>query len=359
MISVQDFYKKDLLRLPYISKKGDFRSELFSILELFLNEIINVEVPPSITLPTLEIDHIDQLINGIKKSVNAYLDGYPHVAYGRLSRVLKTNVKTIFLADETIPATATFYRLRKSDQAFSIGKKELFHIPYHIRTKVATQRYSIPGFPALYLANSIFVAWSEMGRAPIPTLQASRLKSLNDLTFLDLSTDVYTGKSNYISKSDEELWNHLKLWPLVFSCSMKVHSPNDNFKPEYIIPQLIMQYVRANNKIVQGIKYSSTHIDQNNEDHIGQFFNYVLPVVSNADSGHCIKLLKTFEMCEAIPWEMVDRYSERGSISASPSTLFSNISQIEIIKDFPFKYEKTPFAELEAVLNNLPLGPVI
>lgn len=357
MISVKDFYQKGLLRLPYFSKTGNFRLELFNALDLFFKEIKDVEVPASVILPNVELDHIDQLINGIKKAINAYLDGYPHVAYGRLSRVLKSNVKTLYLAGVIIPAPATFYRLRISSDAFSLGRKELFHIPYQIRTKVSTQRYSIPGFPALYLANSVFVAWSEMGRSAIQTLQASRLVSKMDLTFLDLSTDVYTGKSHYIAKSDEELWSYLKIWPLIFSCSMKVRSPKDNFKPEYIIPQLIMQYVRANSKNIQGIKYSSTHIDQNNEDHKGEFFNYVLPVVSNSDSGHCTKLLNAFDMCEGIPWEIVDRYSER-KISGTVPTLLSKISQVEIIKDAPFKYELTPFAELEDALNNLPLGPI-
>jgi len=50
------------------------------------------------------------------------------------------------------------------------------------------------------------------------------------------------------------------IWPLVLACSVKVKNIEDDFKPEYIIPQLLLQWVRERDDI-DGISYQTTHID--------------------------------------------------------------------------------------------------
>ncbi|MFW1494652.1 hypothetical protein ACEV9S_24505, partial [Vibrio parahaemolyticus] len=49
-------------------------------------------------------------------------------------------------------------------------------------------------------------------------------------------------------------------WPLIAACSIRVKNPSDNFKPEYIIPQLLLQWAR-DYKSIDGIRYTSTHIE--------------------------------------------------------------------------------------------------
>lgn len=44
-----------------------------------------------------------------------------------------------------------FYRIRQDKIDLSKGDGELFHIPFDKRHLVSAQRYSIPGYPALYL----------------------------------------------------------------------------------------------------------------------------------------------------------------------------------------------------------------
>ena len=62
--------------------------------------------------------------------------------------------------------------------------------------------------------------------------------------------------------SKDKFCKDLLRLPLVLACMVKVAKPKDPFKPEYIIPQLLMEWVieqRDNNKNLMGIAYHSVH----------------------------------------------------------------------------------------------------
>ena len=71
-------------------------------------------------------------------------------------------------------------------------------------------------------------------------------------------------------------------WPLIASCSIQVNDYTDNFKPEYIIPQFLLQWAR-DNKEIDGIRYSSTHIERNSLQGHSGLSNLVLPVKENKE----------------------------------------------------------------------------
>ena len=41
-------------------------------------------------------------------------------------------------------------------------RKRVFHVPFNLRSKMSTTRYSIPGYPALYLGTSIALNCEEI-----------------------------------------------------------------------------------------------------------------------------------------------------------------------------------------------------
>jgi len=53
-----------------------------------------------------------------------------------------------------------YYRIRKSEEK-SLTRKEMFHIPMNKRESIQSYRYSIPGYPCLYLANQGSLCWFE------------------------------------------------------------------------------------------------------------------------------------------------------------------------------------------------------
>lgn len=361
MAAVKDFIKQDLLKLPKLQSNGDFRATLFSTLDEFESQIHTVDIDKIFFDTKTEYSLIKNLIEGIKKSINQYLNGHPAGAYNTLKECLETNLIFSYISNNDLDAKSNLYRLRTHNENYALEHKELFHIPFDKRGKVATQRYSIPGFPCLYASNSVYVAWEELGRRPTEGIHAIRLRTLIPLKYLDLVTDVYTGQDKFISgKSDIELWNHLKAWPLIAACSIKVFDRKDFFKPEYIIPQLLLQIVRSEKSTISGIRFSSTHINLNQFRFDGEFYNFAIPVKSECDTGYCNDLINSFEMTDVVPWPLADVFTANDSgLTFSPPHLYSNISAIELIKGAPQGYMFTTFARLENMLNSLDLKPIV
>lgn len=348
------------LRLPIQQTNGSFRKNLFNLLDRFSSEIKSVEVDEKLVFD-LKVEHqaIDDLIAGIKQTVQEYLNGHPSKAYNTLHNCLERNLIFSYIASNDLNVGQSLYRLREYNENYALKPRELFHIPFHLRGKVGTQRYSIPGFPCLYLANSVYVAWEELGRKPIDVLHATRLENAEVLCYLDLTTDVYTGKSKFIGeKSEEALWNHLKAWPLIAACSFKVFDRKNPFKPEYIIPQLLLQIVRSEKDGINGIRFSSTHVNLNIYEHEGEFYNFVIPVQSECDDGYCKGLISTFKMTDVVPWQLAQGFSEHKQGFVSIPDLHSRIEQVELVNGLPQRYLFTTFAKLEEALNLLEAKPI-
>ncbi len=109
----------------------------------------------------------------------------------------------------------SLYRVRCSDSELS-ERKDMFHIPFHLRHLVGTQRYSIAGLPCLYLGTSIYVCWQEMGKPDLNKMYLSRFKCVNsdNVKVINFSYSLETLKKNDFEKF----------------FSLKVKMPTRNFK---------------------------------------------------------------------------------------------------------------------------------
>ncbi|MGJ1237758.1 hypothetical protein ACR78I_22725 [Sphingobacterium multivorum] len=300
------------------------------------------------------------LQRGILKTLDAYYEGNPSKSYNMLCETLKDCKINEYLDKEHyLPSNSSLFRIRTCEENYPLSKRELFHIPFEMRGKVKTQRYSIPGLPSLYLANSIFTAWEELKRPPAQSIHAIKLTNNLDLRLLDLTTDFFAQPTQFLGEivDDKKIEYNLMVWPLLAACSFKVLSADDPFKPEYIIPQLLLQW--AKKELVDGIKYSSTHIDLNTSKHGGFFYNIVLPVKNcNIEEGYCSKLINMFKSTQVLPYSLSEivtssnRFYAQGSIH---SKINKDIRKIEIIKAHPQPYYQTIFGILEHNLNALKL----
>ena len=138
---------------------------------------------------------------------------------------------------------------------------EVFHIPFEKRHLVATQRFSIPGYPILYLAGSLFTAWCEMDKPELEGMTFAEFKFKEKEVFVDLS---------YPYSKDINLWEYYSLfvmYPLLMACMVRVKCPNAPFKPEYIMPQLMTKLVREHGSQFRGIAYMSNKLPDNSSLH--------------------------------------------------------------------------------------------
>ena len=225
----------------------------------------------------------------------------------------------------------------------------MFHIPFELRGKVTTQRYSIPGFPSLYLGKTLYVTWEELNRPRLDNFQAVRLKTTKSIQFLDLTPSDW-GEDNLNNKA----YKYLMTWPLVAACSIKVKDYSDSFRPEYIIPQLLLQWIRQN-KELDGIKYNSTHIETGLLKSTGDLYNLVLPVKENKDEGYCTHLVNTFEVTETISWQLLE-YAIGGQafIGDGGNAINKKIPTIEIIKGRKYPYSYSALGNMEGYLDGMP-----
>lgn len=176
-------------------------------------------------------------------------------------------------------SSENFYRIREGDftsksNDSKTNKRELFHIPKKLRSRIGSYRFSIAGSPCLYLAGDKELAWYECGMPnKFSYCQMSYTANENDrlnlLNFsyepLDFLSSYYYSLINYRRKNNVEMvkkyedifLKYVISYPLVISCSMKVKDKSVNFVEEYIMPQLLMQWIRSS-EIIDGVIYKSS-----------------------------------------------------------------------------------------------------
>jgi hypothetical protein len=359
-----DIIRSPLTNLP-LSYTGSFRDNLKQRLTDFGNviaESTDLSGPVNGIELTAKVfkRRMATLIQGIISTLDIYYAGDPSRAFAELARALReVNVSSFLNKELELLANTDLYRIRTCNRNYALSKHELFHIPFQLRSRVNTQRFSIPGLPSLYVANSIYVAWEELKRPPQSEIQACRLVNKNTMRMLDLTTDIYARNQHFIDNTSHgwEPLYRVMVWPLVAACSFKVQNPDDPFKPEYVIPQLLLQWVNKENVI--GIKYSSTHIDLNTTGHEGSFYNIVFPVRTfDKEEGHCPWLSQSFRSTQVLPLELrgmitnSDRLEHQASIS---SLVNQDIQRIALIKGVGQSYHRTTFGIAEHNLKGIEL----
>lgn len=349
-MNLQDLFKDGILELPLTRNKGiSFVSYLNKVFDDFSQKVNEVYIP--LYYSDEERKKVFDSINGIKKSISLYLNGGPQNAYNELKKTLDSTSVYNYLLYDKIEVDSNFYRLRVKELNYPLSKSELFHVPFHLRHLIGTQRYSITGFPCLYLANSVYVAWEEMRRPKLNDIQAVRLKNVETIEYIDLTTDIYTKGFDVSTVDDSFLAQQLVVWPLKAICSIKVLEDHASFKPEYIIPQLLLQWLRDEQK-QDAIKFSSTHINLNNKNSKGTFYNLVIPVKTNKDNDYCDNLNNMFTMTDVVSWQLYQIGISGATFSYSKSDVVNNnIDTIEVIPGMSYPYDYSPLANLERMLN--------
>ena len=80
--------------------------------------------------------------------------------YKKLNEVMRSIEEHLYIKE--IKVTNEFYRIRVGNKG-NYSRKDLFHIPMSKRELIRSYRYSISGYPCLYLANYFELSWFECG----------------------------------------------------------------------------------------------------------------------------------------------------------------------------------------------------
>ncbi|EJQ31609.1 hypothetical protein IEC_05551 [Bacillus toyonensis] len=364
VLPIIDLYK-EVGKLPLTRENDDFVEYLE---DCFSTYISGLESIYSATLAAVikkqDLRHVKNLCEGIICSLQEYYKGFPSKAFKEFHRVLINNVsipnhfnhiKTLQKFDNEF-----LYKMRVgTDHVFT--SEEMFHIPLELRGIVSTNRYSIPGLPCIYLGSSPLTCWEELNKPDLNTVQTSVFKS-DDISYIDLSTPPVVFIDKIIKKfydygtimkkglfakelnEPNEVISYLIIWPLMAACSVRVKNTTDTFKPEYIIPQLLLQFIRYDG-FFDGVSYFSTKVDNYSAETAVLYKNFAFPVQDGATKGLCPKLQSKFDVSDAVPCKMY-KDSHHCNLHEGEKRV-----KHEFINGMDLLYSSTDFSKLETFLR--------
>ncbi|MFD5854255.1 hypothetical protein ACFWGC_29525 [Cytobacillus pseudoceanisediminis] len=346
----------DLISLP---KKRSSELDYYDFLKKLFGDFQTLikEYDDTFTMHLNVNDEIKIICNSILDAVKTYYGGHPSIAFNKLDEGLAQirNHLGFFMENKTgIPPY--LFRMRNSNgKNHELKNGEMYHIPFEKRHLISTQRYSIPGLPCLYLGSSAYVCWEELERPLLENTQTSIFSVAQSyVKLLDFGLrpiDMYESHMDSVctridptlsQEEVKEIQSFLITWPLMAACSIQVVFRDSPFKPEYIVPQLILQWV-MNNPEYDGIRYFSVKEScQKNSFHLIE--NYVFPAKNHESKGHCKALKQILPNSEGLPWQLF-KIQPRNYPPFNQGNMYMSLSN-----DVTIQYEKTDFGELESFL---------
>lgn len=308
-IGFQKVFSSEKFNLPIRWNNKDFVETLEELFRDYEKSVLK-----KVDIGDYQKNEINSVCRLIIKVVKTYLAGFPSDAFNIFCLMmtilkktpLKTYTKSVkeYFDFTSYKDPLSLYRITTVSDNTPYERSRVFHTPYYLRSKVSTSRYSIAGYPSLYLGTSLELCSEEVNYNPHETIalaarfQLERCFEKNDTLIevieLAIKPQDFIIKENNKSNNrilpseiinDSSVQNAYLLWyPLIASCSFIRVNKKDPFAVEYIIPQLLMQWVRKEMELIEkrtenrinrliGIRYFSCASMRASE----MGFNYVFP----------------------------------------------------------------------------------
>ncbi|MHB0960113.1 MAG: hypothetical protein ACYC0X_19745 [Pirellulaceae bacterium] len=363
-MNLYEFFNNTDVRLPLTwDKKPDFELFVKERLEAFQGRVAELDSNPVSDAVQSRLSDTIKCCGELLQSLRDAFNGHPHDAYQHFDLAMQAVIPEIQEQSFNIHGPndlGVLYRVRHTPIP-ELRREDLFHIPFECRHLVSTQRYSIPGLPCLYLSGSLYTCWEEMGRPPLHELQCAAfwVKKGHSLKILNFSNrpgrliSYARPPGNFPSDTTCQrlLSSHIVLWPLIAMSSVAVKHRDSPFKPEYVIPQMALQWVTRNHNF-DGIAYFSTHVKAVATTNPLPTCNLVLPAQNVQSSGRCTRLCECFKMTEPYGWQLLSSVQVGEGSVGSHSPMY----EFEFIEGIKEPYCKTEFGSVEMKLNKMVTG---
>lgn len=298
-----------------------------------------------------EIEKISNLKNNIENIILEYLSGRSKEAFEKFSNMMDNYRHWIDKLSFKYEENSKFYRMRISKDKNVTKLGEIFHISFDKRYLVSTQRYSVAGVPSLYLGNSLYACWQELEKPNLDDTFVSEFNSTQQINILDFAITFNIIKNSLDTEQlieEEKVLSFFILYPLIFTCSFKKQYKNANFNIEYIIPNMVLQWLSNEKEHFDGIRYFSTKMNHKNFNSKG--INIVLPPKQNKNSlknGYCPRLKGLFSLSKPIHWTVLS--SLQFTLIYFPE---GNITYEDIEEALLNEYRQSLFGQNEDKLKN-------
>ena len=233
-----------------------------------------------------------------------------------------------------------FFRCRIGNPSKAYSAKEMLHLPKKLRSKSGNYRFSIPGNPSLYLANSSYGCWIETGFPLDNDFNVSPV--LLDCTQKIFNLAVSIRDFHNLDEFDEKrvhCW--LKLYMLAIATSYRIKEESRTFKSEYIISQAIMMAFKKLG--YDGVAYYSKRVSDEIfalcAINLALFVNYEVVKHMKMDDSFNYGL---YEKLKALPTHNLKSYDLRSVYTG----FITNIGSY----DRQYEYRETTFFDFDKFL---------
>ncbi|SEB27719.1 RES domain-containing protein [Paenibacillus sp. 276b] len=306
-----------------------------------------------------DIKNIQSNCTDFQNAIEAYLNGSPEAAFMEFKKGME-RIESLDIEPITKgwgSADKFFFKMRVGNSNQLFTPRKMFHIPFENRGWVKTNRYSIPGLPCLYLGSTPLTCWEEIGKPDLNTTHTSLFFPSENLRYYDISlapsamADLFQNNvTSFFGHQGFDIFlkqirDYLIMWPLIACCSVKVLHTEDYFKPEYIISQLLLQWIQKSKKY-DGVSYFSTKVNNYTHKNNPLYRNFAFPVKSNKKEGYCEGLEEKFRyISSAAPWQVFQLYKDKQVTLPGEWEI-----PIELMPGLPVRYNSSEFGRLETFL---------
>jgi hypothetical protein len=376
-MTLKEFLNHPIFVLPAKSEKY-FPAHLSTNFEVYLSLISGIDDENQEFVSRLMGD-ISNSCKQIMLITNCYFEGKLLTSYDLFSKLFSHLEEYLVQRNKNVVRTdldSHLFKARsKLEKDFEI--KDMFHIPFENRYATKTNRFSVSGLPCLYLANSVYTCWEELDRPLFYQMAVSRFETYQkNFKYMDLAVDLWflqwlfghetsnVGPNIVKDAGFMALEKFLQLFPLYLACYTEVYNKHADFKPEYIFPQMLMEWV-VNSDWIDGIMYESTKTSRLKR--LGGFpnpkdaLNFAIPVRSQSETGFCSIISKNLRLTKPTSWELLSIL--KPNLAAKAIDLKNDIIgkvpvppilSLNVQSEENLNYHETIFGRFEYYLFNQP-----
>ena len=309
-----DFLNSDAAELPK-TRTGDYPAFVDQLLDGYRAQLQRIGNRSFIDRAIKnELRRIDPLSTAIREVIDLAVRGDRVSAYNRLDSALRglgAHLRALMPSGDMSQFIDPIYRFRTAGLT-PYFKGDLFHIPFYLRHLVGPMRYSVAGLPCLYLGGSTQVCWRELGEPDLGTVAVARFHAIanTNLRILNfghrlpvLAAYVANVPDDFLGPNSNDspmIVAQVACWPLIAACSVRVPDRTVPGRPEYLLPQLVLEWVVRTHQF-HGLRYFSTHYDEYPDDP-KTYMNYIFPARTNPSVGYCPELCQLFQLTDPSSW---------------------------------------------------------
>lgn len=274
---------------------------------------------------------IDRYTKRILDAVTSYYKGRVTTCFKKIKNLITDCVRNDnynyavcsidapnIIPSENIGTELQLFRSRQYDDIVTYSAKDMLHRPYNLRAGANSYRFSIPGVPSLYLANSSYCCWLEARKPPEYKFNVSPALLDGEQMIFDLVVSIFDIhsdslrqkvllKENDLNGNIDRIHTWLKLIIFMIATSYRVKEKGRVFKSEYVISQAIM--VACCELKLDGVAYYSKRVESDLLANAAINFVLFAPYRYGKEYG---------EICEHLKISSSFNYMSYKQISISP-----------------------------------------